>query len=151
MRATEPLALNHSWPLFGCGSNFDLGLVGAPDMAPIDADEAWLATQGIGQWHCDLATQGLRWSSSVYDLFGWQRDHPVNRDGVLPLYRCESLSAVERLRSYAIRHRRGFTIDAQIHANGGSRWIRVTGVPVCRHKRVIALRGWKKDVTAEYC
>jgi hypothetical protein len=55
-----------------------------------------------------------------------------------------------RLRSYAIRHRRGFTIDAQIQAARGLRWMRIVGVPLCRGKRVVALHGLKMDVSAEY-
>ncbi|GAA3247691.1 hypothetical protein [Sphingomonas yabuuchiae] len=68
----------------------------------------------------------------------------------LALYRSESLSAVERLRAYAIRHRRGFTIDAQIQAPGGSRWMRIVGAPQCRGKHVVALHGLKFDVSGEY-
>ncbi|WP_322963396.1 hypothetical protein [Sphingomonas fuzhouensis] len=69
---------------------------------------------------------------------------------MLPLYRAEALSAVDRLRAYAIRHRRGFTIDAQIHGPEGWRWMRIMGVPHCRGKRVVALHGLKMDVTSEY-
>jgi len=150
VKPAEPLALNHSWPLFERGLRFDLGLADAPDVDAFPASDDWLANHGIGRWHCDLASQRLDWSLGVYTLFGWARDRPLERTQVLPCYRSESLSAVERLRGYAIRHRRGFTIDAQIHTSDGERWMRVIGAPLCRDQRVVALRGWKIDVTAEY-
>lgn len=150
MKPAEPLALNHSWPLFERGVRFDLGQLCAPDPALTEADDACLAAHGMGRWSCNLSSEGLHWSTGVYDLFDWQRDRPLDRLGVLPLYRSESLSAVERLRAYAIRHRRGFTIDARIHPPGGPRWMRIVGAPQCRGKHVVALHGLKMDVSAEY-
>lgn len=151
MKPAEPLALNHSWPLFERGLRFDLGCLEAPDLALVGTDDAWLAAHGIGRWSCDLESERLRWSTGVFRLFDWQPDRRPERLGVLPLYRPESLSAVDRLRSYAIRHRRGFTIDAHIQApGGGSRWMRIIGAPQCRGKRVVALHGLKMDVSAEY-
>ncbi len=150
MKPAEPLALNHSWPLFERGQRFDLGRLDAPDVSYAEADDEWLAARGIGRWHCDLSTLRLSWSTGVYNLFGWRRDQMPERLAVLPLYQSESLSAVERLRSYAIRHRRGFTIDAGLRMAGNQRWMRVIGVPVCENTRVVALQGWKIDVTAEY-
>lgn len=150
MKPAEPLALNHSWPLFERGLRFDLGQPDAPDPALNEVDDAWLAAHGVGRWSCDLPSGRLSWSTGVYGLFDWQRHRPLDRLGVLPLYRSESLSAVERLRAYAIRHRRGFTIDAQVQAPGGSRWMRIVGAPQCQGKRVVALHGLKMDVSAEY-
>jgi len=150
MRPAEPLALNHSWPLFERGLRFDLGLAQSPDLALAQADDVWLAERGVGRWSCDLEAQRLDWSMAVYRLFDWQPDRRPERTAVLPLYRPESLSAVDRLRSYAIRHRRGFTIDAQMQGSEGSRWMRIVGASQCRGKRVVALHGLKMDVTAEY-
>jgi hypothetical protein len=51
---------------------------------------------------------------------------------------------MERLRTYAIKHKRGFTIDAEIHAAvGANRWMRLIAAPVCDGARVIALHGLK--------
>jgi len=150
MKPAEPLALNHSWPLFERGLRFDLGCLDAPDLILAGTQDAALAAQGIGRWSCDLTCNRLSWSTGVYDLFDWRRDRPLDRDGVLRLYRSESLSAVERLRAYAIRHRRGFTVDAHIRTSGGSRWMRIVGAPQCQGARVIALHGLKMDVSAEY-
>lgn len=150
MKPAEPLALNHSWPLFERGRRFDLGFLNAPDAAPVEVDDAWLAAHGFGRWSCDLDSDTLRWTTGVFPMFDWQPDRSPERPGILQRYRPESLSAVERLRSYAIRHRRGFTIDAEIHRPGGSGWIRIIGAPQCRGGRVIALHGLKMDVSAEY-
>lgn len=150
MKPAEPLALNHSWPLFERGLRFDLGCLHAPDFDYAEADDEWLAARGIGRWHCDLSTMRLTWSTGVYHLFDWQWDQTLERSAILPIYQSQSLSAVERLRSYAIRHRRGFTIDADLRLSDTRRWVRVIGAPVCEDKRVVALQGWKIDVTAEY-
>ncbi len=99
MKPAEPLALNHSWPLFERGQRFDLGRLDAPDVSYAEADDEWLAARGIGRWHCDLSTLRLSWSTGVYNLFDWRRDQMPERLAVLPLYQSESLSAVERLRS----------------------------------------------------
>jgi hypothetical protein len=52
---------------------------------------------------------------------------------------------MERLRAYAIKHRRGFTLDAQVRAAaaGEHRWIRLVAAPVCKGRRVVRLRGIK--------
>lgn len=151
MKPAEPLALNHSWPLFERGLRFDLGCLDVPDLTPAGTDDAWFTAHGIGRWSCDLETKGLNWSTGVFQLLDWQPDRRPERPDVLPLYRPESLSAVERLRSYVIRHRRGFTIDAHIHTPGGPRWMRIIGAPQCREARVVALHRLKMDVSGEYC
>jgi hypothetical protein len=51
---------------------------------------------------------------------------------------------MERLRAYAIKHRRGFTIDVEIRTIGGDpRWMRLIGAPVCEGDRVTHLHGLK--------
>lgn len=151
MKPAEPLALNHSWPLFECGLRFDLGCLDAPDLTGAEPNDAWLVARGKGRWSCDLESEGLSWSTGVYRLFDWPQGRSPARRDVLPFYRPESLSALERLRSHAIRHRRGFTIDAQIHAPSAPRWVRIICAPQCQGGRVVALHGRKMDVSAQYC
>ena len=57
----------------------------------------------------------------------------------------DGLAIMERLRAYAIKHRRGFTLDAQIRpAVGGKyRWMRLIAAPVCSGERVARLHGLK--------
>jgi len=51
---------------------------------------------------------------------------------------------MERLRSYAIEHRRGFTLDVEIRpVTGGSRWMRLITAPICDGDRVMRLHGLK--------
>ena len=51
---------------------------------------------------------------------------------------------MERLRSYAIEHKRGFTLDAEIRpAVGGRRSMRLIAAPVCDGDKVIRLHGLK--------
>jgi PAS domain-containing protein len=86
----------------------------------------------------------LIWSGGVYDIFGLPRDASVSRDESVALYAEDSRAAMERLRAHAIKHRRGFTLDAEIRpANGASRWMRLIAAPVCEGGRVVRLHGLK--------
>jgi len=147
-------ALTHSWPLFEERQRFDLGRLydgdgDAPGPAELHADR--LAEHGIGLWECDLRDDALTWTAGVFDLFGLPRGAPVARSEAVALYEEHSRAAMERLRAYAIKHRRGFTIDTQIvPASGPRRWMRLIAAPVCIGPRVVRLRGIKQDVSATY-
>lgn len=133
MQATQPLPLNHSWPMFEAASRL------ARDGGP------------VGEWTCNLADNALTWSAEVYDLFGIPRDAPVTRAQAVALYCEASRAAMEQLRAHAIQHRRGFTVDVQIRPAGGDvRWMRLSAAPICRSGRVVGLHGLKQDVTDQY-
>ena len=147
MSAIEPLALHHSWPIYEKARHFELGSL--LSCAVIDVvDPAGVGQLGIhhaGCWECDLTSGNvLTWSGGVYDIFGLPRGIPVSRDEAAALYREESRAAMERLRGYAIRHKRGFTLDAEIRpVTGGSRWMRLVAVPVVEGNRAVRLHGLK--------
>lgn len=148
MKPTEPLQLYHSWPLFERQRRFDLGtVVDWPDGPPATVaglDSAELARFGIGQWDCDLADNSLTWTDAVYDIFGLPRGAEVRRRDAIALYGDDSAVAMERLRAYAIKHRRGFTLDAEIRpATGPVRWMRLIAAPVCDGDQVVRLQGLK--------
>jgi PAS domain-containing protein len=97
-----------------------------------------------GLWECDLADDSLVWSGGVYDIFGLPRGAHIDRNQTLALYAEASRSAVERLRAYAIKHRRGFTIDVEIcPVAGDTRWMRLIAAPECNGNRVTRLHGLK--------
>jgi len=150
----DPSPLTHSWPLFERDRRFDLGClfdVPISDDSASLADHDLLARLGVGDWQCDLADNRLTWSTGVYDLFGLPRDSVVARRESVALYAEPSRAAMERLRSYAIRHRRGFTLDAEITpANGGRRWMRIVAAPLSIGGRAVRLQGFKRDVTSDY-
>ncbi len=157
MRPTRPLPLNHSWPLFERGQRFELGLLCdgdefvLPEPAAFAADARLLGRHGIGLWQCDLADNALTWSAEVYDLFGLPRGAVLSRADAVALYAEDSRAAMERLRAYAIKHRRGFTLDAEIRSIGGQcSWMRLTAAPMCAQGRVVRLYGLKQDVSHEY-
>ena len=143
---TEPLALHHSWPIFEQARHFELGRV--LNCAVIDLVEpAQVGALGIyhaGCWECDLSDNSLTWSGGVYDIFGLPRGAQITRDETVALYCDGSRAAMERLRTHAIKHRRGFTLDAEIMpAVGGRRWMRLIAAPVCEGDRVTRLHGMK--------
>jgi PAS domain-containing protein len=136
MKPVEPLALNHSWPLFDRTRRFDLGSVQLEPVLrwPLDPNAAQsqaLAEHGVGLWECDLSSGRLAWSGAVHDLFGVPRHVAPSRPHALSVYADESRAAMERLRDYAIKHRRGFTIDVELRPGGTTRWMRLIAAPVC--------------------
>lgn len=147
MRPIEPLPLHHSWPLFELRARL------APVMLDNDVarSDAALAERGLGLWHCDLDGDRLHWTAGVYDIFGLERDCDVPRALALSLYAPESRVVMERLRAYAIRHKRGFTVDVDINqADGAGRCaMRLIGAPILNGKGVvIGLHGVKQLLPA---
>ena len=149
-----PLQLTCSWPLAEVAQRFDLGFLHDEAGAAgsfVARHAAALRAEGSGLWECDLATEALTWTPAVYDLFGLPRDARLMRAETLRLYAEPSRVAMERLRAHAIRHRRGFTLDAELRpVTGGTRWMRLTAAPVCRNGRAVRLRGLKRDVSSLY-
>jgi PAS domain-containing protein len=141
-----PIELSHSWPLFEQSRRFELGAI--LDSAAIDAiapgTVGWIGIQHAGLWECDLADDSLIWSGGVYDIFGLPRGVEVSRAAAVSLYDENSRALMERLRAHAIKHRRGFTLDAEIKpAVGGNRWMRLIAAPVCVDDQPVRLHGLK--------
>ena len=90
MKPTEPLPLNHSWPLSEQPRQFELGLV--LNSAVIDmvgpTEVGGLDVHHAGVWECDLTDDSLTWSGGVYDIFGLPRGTKVSRDEATSFY-CE--------------------------------------------------------------
>jgi PAS domain-containing protein len=146
VKRTEPLAVHHSWPIFEQDRHFDLGSVLSSAVTDIVEPEqvGALGVHHAGLWECDLSDSSLTWSGGVFDIFGLPRGSSVTRDEALAFYREESRAAMERLRAYAIKHQRGFTLDVEIDpATGGRRWMRLIGAPVCKAGRAVRLHGLK--------
>lgn len=146
-RPAEPHPLHHSWPLREEARRFELGWI--LSSAAIDvlepAEVGALGPSHAGYWECDLADNSLSWTGGIYDIFGLPRLAPISRDDAAAFYVEESRVAMEKLRADAIKHRRGFTLDAEIRAAaiGERRWIRLVAAPVCKGGRVASLRGIK--------
>lgn len=149
MLYTASLPLTHSWPIFEADRRMDLGrlrafAIGGPERDVLDEI-------GIGAWSCDLANDSLSWSPAVYRLFGFPQSDPLDRALTVSCYSDHSRPAMEALRAYAIRHRRGFTLDAMIRRpDGDMRWMRLSALPVIENGKVVRLCGTKQDVTVDY-
>jgi hypothetical protein len=138
----------HSWPLAEQPEHFELGCI--LSSAAIDlvdpADVGTLSVRHAGLWECDLSDNSLIWSGGVFDIFGLQRGTRVSREETIGFYSEHSRAAMERLRAHAIRHKCGFTLDAEIApATGERRRMRLIGAPVCDPEtgRVMRLHGLK--------
>lgn len=146
MKATDPIPLHHTWPVSERRRQFDLGCV--LNCSVIDlvkpAEVGQLGIHHAGCWECDLADDSLLWSGGVYDIFGLPRGAQITRAETIGLYSEDSRAVMERLRAYAIKHRRGFTLDVEIRAAiGDLRWMRLIAVPICEGDRTVRLQGLK--------
>ena len=135
-----------SWPLSEQSRHFDLGLVLNSAVTDIigPPEVGALGIHHSGCWECNLADNSLTWSGGIYDIFGLPRGSPVSRDEAVSFYSEESRASLEKLRSYAIREGRGFTLDVQIRpAVGGTRWVRIIAAPICQDGKTVRLHGLK--------
>ena len=135
-----------SWPLSEQSRHFDLDLVLNSAVTDIigPPEVGALGIHHSGCWECNLADNSLTWSGGIYDIFGLPRGLPVSRDEAVSFYSEESRAALEKLRSYAIREGRGFTLDVQIRpAVGGTRRVRIIGAPICQDGKTVRLHGLK--------
>jgi two-component system sensor kinase FixL len=104
----------------------------------------------IGVWECDLATEALTWTDTVYDLFDLPRQSLLSRAETLAVYEPHSRREMEKRRAEAIANCSTFTIDVAIHtARGNLRWIRITGDVEQENGRAVRIYGTKQDITAE--
>jgi PAS domain-containing protein len=140
------IELNHSWPLWEQPRHFELGHVlncVITDLLP-PAQVGALGLYHAGCWECDLSNNSLIWSGGVFDIFGLPRGVEISRDEAVGLYREESRATMERLRAYAIKQKRGFTIDVELRpATGENRWMRLIAAPVCHGAKAVRLHGLK--------
>lgn len=91
-----------------------------------DATGRALADAGIGLWECDLATERLRWSEGVWNLFSLERGEEPVRHATVAHYVDASRAALEAVRSAAIARGQGFRMDATIiDARGRMRRMRI--------------------------
>jgi C4-dicarboxylate-specific signal transduction histidine kinase len=110
-----------------------------------------MATLGkMGVWECDLATEDLTWTDTVYDLFDLPRQSAINRAKTLACYEPHSRSELMRLRAAAIANCSRFTVDvALITEMGNSRWLRITGEVEQEDGKAARIFGTKQDITLE--
>jgi hypothetical protein len=141
-----PPQLDCSWPLSERPRHFELGSVLSSVVTdlipPLQVGELGVAHAGC--WECDLSDNSLTWSGGVYDIFGLPRSAKITRDEAAALYCDESRITMERLRSYAIRHLQGFTLDAEIRpVVGGRRWMRLVAAPIVQGGQALRIHGLK--------
>ena len=108
------------------------------------------ALPGMGAWACDLRTETLSWSPSVFDMFGLPSNKPVERHETITMYAESSRLLLERLRSAAIASGGTFSLEAQIiRSDAEERWIRIKAATMVRDGHALSLYGLKEDITAE--
>ncbi|MDB5701458.1 MAG: hypothetical protein JWL66_1657 [Sphingomonadales bacterium] len=139
---------------FAPNSTPSMSALTAPDCKSFGGDEPPLARAmaqaKVGAWSCNLADETLSWTSGIYDIFGLPTGTRLDRRQMVEMYAEESRAAMERLRAMAIAERGTFALDAEIvRADGGRRWMRLTGELLCRGGQAPRLHGMKQDITEE--
>lgn len=156
---STPRATGHGQLAVGSGeTQRQRGLIDALFAAGAESDplsmlhpaiDRSLAMTGIGLWQCCLATEKLRWSQGVWDLFAMERGEEPARGLTIAHYLPESRIELERLRSKAVAEGGSFRMDAQIvNSRGELRWMRISAL-VDRSGPSARLHGVKQDITAE--
>jgi hypothetical protein len=144
----EPRPLHRGWPLHEPRRQFELGCsfdCRHGDLVDFAVGQA-LGQRCAGWWECELADNSLTWTAGIYEIFGLPQGARVTRGEALALYFEESRAAMERLRSYAIVHGKGFVLDARVRpASGGGeeRWMRLIGAPSLEGGSAVRLHGVK--------
>ena len=104
----------------------------------------------IGVWECELPSEQLTWTETVYDLFEIPHGAPLDRDSIIAMYEPESRARLEQIRGEAIRRGTGFALDARIRTGrGNARWIRITADIELEDGRPVRIFGTKQDITGE--
>jgi len=152
MGAITQCGSDKSWPLWEQPEHFDLGHI--LNSAITDVIEpprvGALGPHHAGLFECHIGDETLIWSGGVYDIFGLERGAMITRSEALDFYTDDSRAALELLRPYAIRQRRGFTLDVRIRAAavGEERAVQLIAAPVCEDGRVVRLHGLKLLLSA---
>ena len=101
-----------------------------------------------GIWVCELATQRLRWTAGVFDLFGLAPATRLDRRAIVEMYCDQSREEMEWLRAEGIARRTGFSLEAEIQRPDGTRrWMQLTTRIHCRDGRPTHIYGRKRDIT----
>lgn len=104
----------------------------------------------VGIWECTLPDETLRWTDTVFELFGLEPQADINRADIVALYTPQSRDELKRVRDRALAEGTDFTLDAEIvTARGTPRWIRITAIVETVDGRPVRLFGMKQDITAE--
>jgi C4-dicarboxylate-specific signal transduction histidine kinase len=104
----------------------------------------------IGVWECDLATEDLTWTDTVYDLFDLPRQSALTREKTLAYYEPRSLQKLLELRAAAIANCSNFTVDVSLRTEkGNSRWLKITGDVEQEDGKAVRIFGTKQDITPE--
>jgi hypothetical protein len=106
-----------------------------------------IAARGdTGYWSCDLADRNrLTWSETIYELFGLPAGEPIPRDLAVARYSEQSKIVLDRVRTFSIKNRCGFMLDAAIRPDGlDNRWIRIATIPIVEDGKVVGLHGIKR-------
>lgn len=144
MTVDMALTLTNSWPIYEAPWRL-------PARGDVSSRDLISPRQPVGQWSCNLPDEALKWSREVYAIFGLPVEERVTRSLTRSFYESRSRQAMEQLRAYALRHRRGFTLEARIRrVDGDMRWMRLIAAPVLCDGKIVRLAGTKQDITAEY-
>lgn len=105
---------------------------------------------GIGLFDLDLATQSIRWSPTVFDIYGLPyASKAVSLEQALAPLVVEDRTRVAALMMQSIKHRTSYHMELHLRRpDGETRLVEVATDPVEKDDRVVALVGGIRDISA---
>lgn len=100
----------------------------------------------IGTWKLDLETNQVKWSDSLYDLYGVPRGTPIDLELSLRLYPKQN-ELIERTIANAIETGKKYSIDLLLTKESGQQvWTRAIGIPKMENGIVTCIKGYVLDI-----
>jgi GGDEF domain-containing protein len=117
----------------------------------LDEPSMHVGPKKSGIWKCDLPTEKLTWTAHTYDLFGLKPESEIRRRDIIDMYADGCRERVQVIRAYAIRTKKGFTVDVSIWTPAAEKkWLRVDGQLLMSHFKSPRLLGTKQDITDDH-
>jgi PAS domain S-box-containing protein len=104
----------------------------------------------VGSWHWKIATGELKWSDSIFNIFGLsKKKDAISFDVFLDLIYPEDRPKVERAIELALANKRPYEVEHRIrHKSNKVRWILEKGTVICdSNGQPIEMYGVARDVT----
>lgn len=103
----------------------------------------------IGGWTYDFRQQRMYWTRALYRLLGLDPEHPVGREGLLPLVHPGDREALSR--AFARTRRQGTPLDVELRVRHPERqeiWVRVLGRMDTHRDLPNQMTGTVQEITA---
>ncbi len=104
----------------------------------------------LGGWQYDARSRGMKWTGEMYRIYGVGRDYDVNnflQDA--KFYAPQDAAALQKSFKRAVETGEPFSLELGLtRLNDEKIWVRISGEPVKKSRRVLRVNGNVMDITA---